>query len=49
MDIGVIHLSTSPLSSIVVIVMKKKGSFRLCIDYRKLDQRTVRDAALSVH
>ena len=36
--------SQSPFSSNVVIVRKKDGSIRLCIDFRKLNQRTVNDA-----
>ena len=41
-EIGAIRESSSPYN--VVIVRKKDGTFRFCIDYRKLNSPTVRDA-----
>ena len=42
-DLGVIRESASPYASPVVIVGKKDGSKRICIDYRKLNKITVPD------
>ena len=36
--------SKSPWASPIVLAPKKDGSYRLCIDYRKLNEVTVRDA-----
>ena len=41
---GVIRPSKSPYASPVVVMTKKLGSQRLCIDYRKLNSYSMRDA-----
>ena len=41
---GAIRPSKSPYASQIVLVRKKDGSLRICIDYRQLNLRTVRDA-----
>ena len=44
LDAGVIWPSNSPWCNAVVLVRKKDGSFRFCIDFRKLNSLTVKDS-----
>ena len=41
---GVIQRSNSPWSSPITLAKKKNGSWRFCLDYRKLNNVTIKDA-----
>lgn len=43
LDCGIVKESSSPYASPIVIVKKKNGEKRLCVDYRALNNRTKRD------
>ena len=44
LDIGAIWKSNSHWASAVVLIQKKDGSLRFCIDLRQLNARTIKDA-----
>lgn len=44
LDTGVVRPSCSPYSSPIVVVFKKSGELRLCVDYRLLNAKTRKDA-----
>ena len=44
MAAGAVRPSQSPYSSNVVIARKKDGSIRFCVDFRKLNNKTIKDA-----
>ena len=44
LDVGAIRPSNSPWASAVVLAKKKDGSWRMCIDLRKVNKRTIKDA-----
>lgn len=43
LETGVIQSIKSPFASPIVLVKKKDGSWRMCIDYQKLNEATVRN------
>jgi hypothetical protein len=43
LNAGIIRPSTSPYSSHVVMVLKKEGSRRMCLDFRSLNKLTIKD------
>ena len=49
LDIGIICESHSPWASTVVLVWKKDGGLRFCINLRKLNNQTIKDACSLPH
>ena len=44
LQMGVIEDSVSPWSSPIVLIRKRSGELRMCVDYRKLNAKTIRDS-----
>ena len=44
LNLGAIRASNSPWASAIVLVKKKDSRLRFCIDLRRLNNRTIKDA-----
>ena len=43
LEVGIIRPSQSSYSAPVVMVLKKDGSWRMCLDYREINKITIKD------
>ena len=41
LDAGIIRISKSPWSAPVILIKKKDGNYRMCVDFRKLNAQTI--------
>ena len=49
LSVGLIRNSSSPFTSPILLVRKANGSWRMCIDYRVLNNIIVRQVSNSYH
>jgi len=49
LQMGLIEHSKSPYSSPIVMVKKKTGKWRLCVDFRQINAKSVKDAPHKLH
>lgn len=47
LESGLASLSNSSWASPIIMVQKKDQTYRLCVDYRALNERTIKDATHS--
>ena len=43
LEVGIFQPSKSSFSAPVILVQKKDGSWRMCLDYRKFNKLTIKD------
>ena len=46
LDNGIIQANCSPFAFPMVLVIKKDGSWRLCVDYKELNKQIIKDKFL---
>ena len=46
---GLVHPSSSPFFSPVILVQKKDGSYRMCVDYHAFNKNTIKNRFLVPH
>ena len=44
LSLDIIRSSHSPFASKIVLVKKKDGTLRMCVDFRRLNKKTVKDS-----
>ena len=49
LSVGFIRDSCSPFASPILLARKANGSWKMCIDYRALNQETIKDKYIYIY